>query len=190
MGLRAIPGGLVTGTKLGFFRRIWIWFLILLVALTLLNAIVLVVVEKDIKPGVRYLGEKLLTPTLHLGEESQEIIDNVGPIIRSEDGTFSTIWNTITTYSSLLSSLVSIGLWIYVLTWIYAHSLFSNKSNAGINGSLATLTFFIAQMLFLSMDGRDIMIPFRCFVQFIQAIIIMFVRTKFDWKVPSISEIF
>jgi len=65
--------------KLARLRRFVTLSILFLFFIVLIgNAVIISIQERDITPGLRYLGSKFLFATNNLAEDSQTIIDNKG----------------------------------------------------------------------------------------------------------------
>ena len=161
------------GRGLGFLRKLWIFMIIFFFFVLLLNSIVIGIRERDINPALSYLGGKFLAPTLKLGAASNQIIQNSGVVVEEESGFVKRSFDKTLVYTDIISSLIIIYLWIYVLSSLIAWSPFSNTSLWFINHSLAIIFFLFAQMLIMAIQGHSVMIPLNCFWSFFKALFYM-----------------
>lgn len=161
----------VGGSSFGFFRKLYISILMFLLAIIFINAIAISIEQKDPSAGLEYIGNKFLYPTLTLGNESKQILDNKALVTIPEDtNIIKKNFLIIQTYGSIVSSILLIFLWISFIAWVLKWSPFSNASNNFINYGLGLIFFLGVQMLLLALNDQPIWIPFMCFYYFIQSI--------------------
>lgn len=140
----------------GFLRIFRFFFLFIFLIIPLIYAIILSVQSQSIQPGVEYLGQKFLNPLMSLNNASLQIIKYKAAYI-STGHLFSDIWAFILLYWNLLGSLYIIYRWIKLFSWLYGRSPFSNESQKFVNNSLATLTFLVLTLLYLSLIANSVL---------------------------------
>jgi len=129
----------------------------------------------SIEPGVVYLGEKFLKPTLTLQQESIKIIEQGGafPI---GDNFLKNLWSFMVLYWSLFGALYIIYRWVWLFAKLFSMSPLSNESEKFRNWTMALITFFGLQIIYLLGTAPiDIsrwdysMITFRAWGSFVNA---------------------
>lgn len=130
------------------FKFLFKWsFLFFWILLLLINAIIISLQAGTIEVGLKDIGNRLLLPTIQLGEDSREIVKSGGIII--EDS----FWKTFQNYLSLILNLYTICMWIYVFTWIWGKTPFTNGLSF-TNLFLGFLTFLVIMLLFNAYYGK------------------------------------
>jgi hypothetical protein len=147
--------------------RIRFLFLFVFFIFVIFNAVIVSFEQKNPMAGVSYLGDKLLYPTLTLQEESNKILNNEGFIM--QDG----IWETLKIYSGLLSSLLAVMIWFWVLKWFALNFIMWDNSKGSSGALLAIIFFFLIQASALAIKGESPMIVWDAFMDFGRAAIHM-----------------
>ena len=158
------------GRKFVFFNRLK-WILIFLVfGIMLINAVIISVEAKNVEPGIKYIGGKLMYTTQSLGEESNKIIEQKG-IYPTGNGFLENLWNFLKNFYGIFTAFFIIYIWIKVLSLIYLNAILFDTSKQPIAFLLAVITFFGLQMLFISaFAGGSLMEPFRAFGSFFKSV--------------------
>jgi len=160
-----------------FFRgigMIWTIFTYAIILSILVTAIVIAIQNKDINPGLQYLGNKTLIVTSNLNDESIKIIENKGIYVKSES-TFVSIWNFLKSIWSFIVIVFIIYYWLKVLTWLFKKVIIQDDSKTTASFLLSILFFFGTQMLFIAVfTDKSIMIPITAMSNFVKALPFIF----------------
>ena len=140
-------------------RKLYIFFFFLFFIIILLKAAVISIEQKDPYAGVIYLGNKIVYPTITLGEASERIISE-GLIL--DQG----IWQTILNYSDLFSSLISVFFWLLILKIATLKLLVWDDSKGSAGWLIAIVLFGLLQPLALSFVGKSPTIVWESFRSF------------------------
>ena len=109
------------GRKFVFFNRLK-WILLFLVfGIMLINAVIISVEAKNVEPGIKYIGGKLMYTTQSLGEESNKIIEQKG-IYPTGNGFLENLWNFLKNFYGIFTAFFIIYIWIKVLSLIYLNA--------------------------------------------------------------------
>lgn len=140
-----------TGSKLfskGFGKFFSFLFVFIFLIIPVLYSVVISIEAESAEPGIKYLGNKFLEPTITIQEESLKIIDQEG-IYSSSENYFAKAWTFIKTYWSLLGALYIIYRWLWLFTKIISVSPLSNNSETFRNWFMASIAFIGLQFIYL-----------------------------------------
>jgi len=156
-------------TKLGSFNKI---FFIVVACFFIINAIIVGIEENNPMAGIVDIGHKLIYSTQQLSEASNEIYDN-----RSAIDSSNGIFQTIKIYWNLISSFLSVLLWIRIFAWLVNGVL---KLPGFFNLTVGLVLVILVQMIVLLIvsDGNKMEIaltPIVCIWHFIRIIPILVV---------------
>ena len=137
------------------FKIHFFWFFTLFI---ILNAFIIGYQTNNYSYVISDLGERSLTPTLKLHQTSVEIISNQGlfSIDRNAFEEMFYLWGVLSEFWFIYFEIV-------VFAWIYRKVILWDDSKGGVSILLGTATFFVLQMLILSLKGQDMFLPFNMF---------------------------
>ena len=182
---------LVKAATGGIFKFFSISFLLLFLIIELVQIIYLGVTTHSVQPILTELGGKFIFTTQQLGEASRQIIDQGGVQMGTVDLTqnpISGVWGIIKNFSFFFTSFYTIFLWIAILNWIFAHTIFHNEAKSFFSVILAIFVFMFLQSALIMSNAAIahnvdcfsgcgeksvisyITTPFTCFKDFFQAI--------------------
>lgn len=153
-----------------FFAKFKYLFYGVFVVIMLIQAGMLVWEQKNIEPGVTYIGNKLLLVTENLGNSSREIIDN-GGIFEESEGKVKSGWSASKRLWNIAESLIIIFIWIKVLAYIYVKWVIWDDSKTSVGYFMAMITFLAIQILTATtLQDGSMMQPIDNFKDFGRAI--------------------
>ncbi len=161
-----IPSGATSLISKIFKLKIIYFFL----AILLINAVVIAIEEKDIRPALEDLGEKFLFPTLYIQNWCLETIENWG-IYQRTPRVLNGIWDMVLSVFRIITQFYILLAWVTLLAGVVSVSPFSNRSMAFVNWSLGIGIFVVIQMLAIASTNKgSIMTPIFAFWDFLRAI--------------------
>lgn len=138
----------------------------LLIFILIINAGIIMVQEGP-EEGIKYIGNRLLSPTLGLQEDSQEIISEESWWISDTDKWYVNLWHTLKNTVSLLGYLITIYLWLNVLAWISKKIIVQDDSKTTASWLIAIIMFLLIQMVLLAtLNDKSIVTPLLAFRDF------------------------
>ena len=142
-------------------------FFIVVAVFVVVNAILVGIEERNMMMGVADIGNKMIYSTQQLSDASNEIYE-AGQIVNPSNSFFS----LITTYWNLISSFLSVLLWIRIVAFLVDSTL---KLPAAFNMLVGLIMFVLIQiivlLLFAEGDRFTIaMKPILCLFHFIRII--------------------
>lgn len=145
---KLIRGSASTGFRFGTMLRVVFFFAFF--ALIIVNAIVIGIEEKSIRPVIVDLGTRITKPVLVIEEESYKIIQNKG-VYDGSEGIIRGVIKTVVTYADLFSAIFMIILWLMFLMTAMSWLPFSgDNSRPFTNLVLAVSSFYLIQVTYLA----------------------------------------
>lgn len=129
----------------GLYNKFKFMFYFLFVMVMLMNTIVIVYQERDIEPGIKYLGGEWLGVTKQINEVSLTILDR-GEILE-EVGFFRSAWFFIKNFWDLIESLIILYIWLKVLSWLLMKIGLWDDSKSSVALLWALTIFFLVQVI-------------------------------------------
>jgi hypothetical protein len=135
----------------------------------LVSAIMISVQANDITPGLQYLGNKTLTVTENLNEQSLKVIEQ-GGLYEKTDSFFKNIFNFFKSIWGFITALFIIWLWLRVLAWIFKKLIIMDDGKSTSSFLLAVIFFILIQILFIAIfTDKSMMTPINAFVNLVKA---------------------
>ena len=154
----------MTVAKLTSFNKT---FFIIVACFFILNAILIGIEEKNMLAGIIDIGNKLIYSSQQLSDASNQIYN--------ENIVIDDYFSMIKTYWNVISSFLSVLLWIRIFTWITNGILRLPKL---FNFIIGVMMFILIQMivLLILLDGDKMIIaitPIMCIWHFIRILPLM-----------------
>jgi hypothetical protein len=149
----------------GFFKFFSISFLILFLAIELIQICYQCISINSIEPLITELGSKLFLTTKQLHNESIQIINSGGINVEKIDLTQNPLSGTINflnKFGSFFTIFYMIYVWLFILTWLFGHSPFSTTDKFFKNLIFAIVIFIFLQSSFI-MSNAAISHNVNCF---------------------------
>ena len=158
------------GPAAGIFNKVYFYFLIIIFLTSFSKSALMSYQSGSMSEVNDFFQEKLLFPTLSMGEEAK-IIANEGFYPTMTGVWWEDLYENLVRYATIIFNLLIIFLYIRILTWLVLKMVLWDDSKVSVAWSIGILAFFGIQMILASeLQGVSVWDPVKSFYHLFRAI--------------------